>query len=124
MSSCLNIVSAKACTFLCLTCYDITEQYSYLIFVFLIQSLEANRMAVLVAKLSKIEEASKKREEQENNFISQTREALEQKMEAHIEKRENYINDLRTKLKEQVCIPQFYISYLGIILYLPQCFTM
>jgi Fe2+ transport system protein B len=65
-------------------------------------------MALLAAKMSKIEEASKKREEQENNFISQTREALEQRMEAHIEKRESIINDLRSKIKEHVCIRQFY----------------
>jgi hypothetical protein len=69
-------------------------------------------MALLAAKMSKIEEASKKREEQANTFISQTREALEQKMEAHIEKRESLINDLKTKLKEHVCIPQFYRFYL------------
>jgi hypothetical protein len=78
--------------------------------------LEANRKALLAAKMSKIEEASKKREEQANNFISQTREALEQKMEAHNEKRESFINDLKTglktKLKESVCMPQFYSFYL------------
>ena len=61
-------------------------------------------MAVLAAKMSKIEEASKKKDEQANNFILQTREALEQKMETHIEKREAYINDLKSKLKDHVCI--------------------
>jgi hypothetical protein len=70
-------------------------------------------MAVLATKMSRIEEASKKREEQANNFISQTREALEQKMEAHIEKRESLISDLKTKLKEHVCIPQFCSFYLN-----------
>jgi hypothetical protein len=59
-------------------------------------------MAVLAAKMSKVEEASKKREEQTNNFILQTREALEQKMEAHSEKRESLISDLKFKLKEHV----------------------
>lgn len=61
-------------------------------------------MATLAAKLSKIEEASKKKDEQNNVFISQTKEALDQKMENHIEKREAYISDLKNKLKDHVCI--------------------
>ena len=60
-------------------------------------------MATLAAKLSKIEEASKKKDEQNNVFITQTKEALDQKMENHIEKREAYISDLKTKLKDHVC---------------------
>jgi uncharacterized protein YpmS len=85
---------------------------SYLTFVFLIQSLEANKMAVWAAKISRMEEASKKKDEQTNLFISQTREALDQKMESHIEKRESYISDLKAKLKDHVCIPQFSSFYL------------
>ncbi|XP_075212322.1 stathmin isoform X2 [Lycorma delicatula] len=65
-------------------------------------SLEANKMATLAAKLSKIEEASKKKDEQNSVFITQTKEALEQKMENHIEKREAYITDIRTKLKDHL----------------------
>jgi len=61
-------------------------------------------MSVLAAKMSKIEEALKKKDEQTNIFISQTREALEQKMEAHTEKRESHISDLKAKLKDHVCI--------------------
>jgi hypothetical protein len=64
-------------------------------------------MAVLAAKMSKIEEASKKKDEQANLFILQTREALEQKMETHTEKREAYLSDLKAKLKDHVCISQF-----------------
>jgi hypothetical protein len=56
--------------------------------------------------LSKIEEASKKKDEQENIFVTQTREALDQKMESHIEKREAYLSDLKAKLKDHVCISQ------------------
>jgi hypothetical protein len=56
--------------------------------------------------MSKIEEASKKKDEQANMFILQTREALEQKMETHTEKREAYLSDLRAKLKDHVCILQ------------------
>lgn len=47
----------------------------------------------------KIEEASRKKDEQTSLFITATREALEQKMETHLGKREAYITDLKTKLK-------------------------
>lgn len=47
----------------------------------------------------KIEEASRKKDEQTSLFITTTREALEQKMETHLGKREAYITDLKTKLK-------------------------
>lgn len=59
-------------------------------------------MATLAAKLSKIEEASKKKDEQNNVFISQTKEALDQKMGTYTENRENYISDLKNKLKDHV----------------------
>lgn len=49
--------------------------------------------------MQKIEEASRKKDEQTYQFISQTKEALDQKMETHTEKREAYITDLKTKLK-------------------------
>nr|CAD7401365.1 unnamed protein product [Timema cristinae] len=67
-----------------------------------ISNLEANRMAQLAVKMSKIEEASKKKDDQAHQFISQTREALEQKMETHEEKREAYISDLKAKLKDHL----------------------
>ncbi|XP_071449071.1 stathmin isoform X3 [Hetaerina americana] len=66
------------------------------------QSLEANKIATLAAKLSRIEEASKKKDEQTNAFISQTRDALEQKMETHTGKREAYLSDLKAKLKDHL----------------------
>lgn len=65
----------------------------------LLQQLESSKMAVLTAKMSKIEEASRKKDEQTSQFIATTREALEQKMGQHEEKREAYITDLKTKLK-------------------------
>lgn len=49
--------------------------------------------------MQKIEEASRKKDEQTTQFISATRDALEQKMENYTEKREAYITDLKTKLK-------------------------
>lgn len=65
-------------------------------------SLEANKMATLAAQLSKIEEASRKKEEQNAVFINQTKEALDQKMETHTEKREQYISEIKTKLKDHL----------------------
>lgn len=65
----------------------------------LLQQLESNKMAVLSAKMSKIEEASRKKDEQTSQFIIATKEALNQKMGLHEEKREAYITDLKTKLK-------------------------
>lgn len=54
--------------------------------------------------MSKIEEASRKKDEQTNHFISATKEALEQKMGLYEEKREAYITDLRSKLKVNIVI--------------------
>lgn len=66
------------------------------------QNLEANKMAAINAKMAKIEEASRKKDEQTSSFIVNTKEALDAKMETHIEKREAYINDLKKKMKEHL----------------------
>ncbi|KAG5897252.1 hypothetical protein JTB14_013155 [Gonioctena quinquepunctata] len=66
------------------------------------QQLEYNKMAALSAKILKIEEASRKKNEQTSEFISATRDALEQKMEIHEEKREAYMTDLKSKLKDHI----------------------
>ncbi|KAK9730406.1 Stathmin family [Popillia japonica] len=66
------------------------------------QQLESNKIAALSAKMLKIEEASRKKDEQTSLFITTTREALEQKMETHLGKREAYITDLKTKLKDHI----------------------
>lgn len=58
-------------------------------------------MAAISAQMQKIEDASRKKDEQTNQFILATREALEQKMEQHGSNREAYITDLKTKLKVQ-----------------------
>lgn len=68
--------------------------------------MESNKIAALSAKMSKIEEASRKKDEQTSQFITATREALEQKMGLHEEKRELYITDLKSKLK--VCVKRFF----------------
>lgn len=62
-------------------------------------SLEAKKMADISNKLAKIEEATRKKDELNNEFITQTKEQLETKMEQHVEKREAIISDLKEKLK-------------------------
>ncbi|XP_076270527.1 stathmin isoform X17 [Rhynchophorus ferrugineus] len=66
------------------------------------QQLESSKIAALSAKMQKIEEASRKKDEQTNQFITATRDALEQKMGIVTEKREAYITDLKTKLKDHI----------------------
>ncbi|VEN36175.1 unnamed protein product [Callosobruchus maculatus] len=66
------------------------------------QLLESTKMAALSAKMSKIEEANRKRDEYNNQFITTTKEALDQKMGQHVEKREAIITDLKTKMKDHI----------------------
>ncbi|CAH2017046.1 unnamed protein product [Acanthoscelides obtectus] len=66
------------------------------------QLLESNKMAALSAKMSKIEEANRKRDEYNNQFITTTKEALDQKMGQHVEKREAIITDLKSKMKDHI----------------------
>lgn len=63
------------------------------------QSLEARKMAEISIKLAKVEEATRKKDEITNEFITQTKEQLESKMETHVEKREAIISDMKEKLK-------------------------
>nr|CAI5818887.1 unnamed protein product [Callosobruchus analis] len=66
------------------------------------QLLESTKMAALSAKMSKIEEANRKRDEYNNQFITATKETLDQKMGQHVEKREAIITDLKTKMKDHI----------------------
>ena len=52
--------------------------------------------------MRRIEEATKKKEQEESVFINLTKEALEQKIQAHIENRESKISDLKAKLSNHV----------------------
>jgi stathmin len=61
--------------------------------------LEAKKIADWTAKMAKIEEASRKKDELNHEFIMQTKEALISKMEQSEEKREAIILDLKEKLK-------------------------
>lgn len=67
-------------------------------------SLEAHKLAALSSKLSKIEEASRKKDELSAAFIAATRESLDAKMNNTEEKREAHIAELKSKLKEHVSI--------------------
>ena len=63
------------------------------------QNLEAKKISDWNAKMAKIEEASRKKDELNAEFVSQTKEALINKMEHSEEKREAIISDMREKLK-------------------------
>jgi len=62
------------------------------------QSLESGKRASLQNKLKKIDEAAKKRADEEMQFINQVKENLEQKMETVIGNREGIMSDLKVKL--------------------------
>ena len=61
-------------------------------------------MADWTAKINKIEEISRKKDELNNEFMNQTKEALDAKMEHYEEKREAIITDLKEKLKVKTII--------------------
>lgn len=69
---------------------------------FWLQSLEASKLSELKAKMGRIEEAAKKRDELTQDFISATKSALDQKMKVHTEKHEEFLGDLINKVKEHV----------------------
>lgn len=60
---------------------------------------EAKKVADWTNKMTKIEEASRKKDEINNEFITQTSKTLVNKMEQSEEKREAIISDLKEKLK-------------------------
>ncbi|XP_059485919.1 ensconsin isoform X3 [Neocloeon triangulifer] len=66
------------------------------------KSLEASKLNELKAKMNRIEEAAKKRDEQTQEFINVTKNALDQKMKVHTEKHEEYLGDLISKVKEHL----------------------
>lgn len=79
--------------------YSIDPSYAIIFFSNYSKSLEAKKMADISNKLAKVEEATRKKDEITNEFITQTKEQLESKMELHVEKREAIISDLKEKLK-------------------------
>lgn len=69
-------------------------------------SLEAHKLASIAAKMSRIEETSRKRDELNTAFITATRDSLDAKMNNSEEKREAHISELKNKLKDHVSIKQ------------------
>lgn len=63
------------------------------------QSLESKKMADWTAKATKIEEIARKKDELNIEFINQTKELLDAKMEYHVEKRDALMSDMKKKLK-------------------------
>lgn len=63
---------------------------------------EAKKIADWTNKMARIEEASRKKDELNNEFICQAKETLITKMEHSEEKREAIISDMREKLKVKV----------------------
>jgi stathmin len=61
--------------------------------------LEAKKVSDWSLKMAKIEEATRKKDELNAEFMMQTKEALITKMEHSEEKREAIISDLKEKLK-------------------------
>lgn len=61
--------------------------------------MEAKKVSDWNTKMAKIEEISRKKDERNVEFITQTKEALNFKMENSEGKREAIISDLKEKLK-------------------------
>jgi hypothetical protein len=72
---------------------------SFLLFLAYAQMYEAKKVADWTNKMAKIEEASRKKDELNNEFILQTSKSLVNKMEQSEEKRDAIISDLKEKLK-------------------------
>lgn len=56
-------------------------------------------MAEVSNQIARIQEVSRRKQNLNNQFKTQTKEQLENKMETHIEKRESIINDIKEKIK-------------------------
>lgn len=65
---------------------------------------EAKKIADWTNKMARIEEASRKKDELNNEFICQAKETLITKMEHSEEKRDAIISDMREKLKVKSCL--------------------
>lgn len=66
------------------------------------QSMEASRLASVGERMTRLEEASRKREETNAAFIAATQAALEDKLDTTSSNREAYLNGLRAKLSDHV----------------------
>ena len=67
--------------------------------------MEASRLATLGERLARLEEAGKKREEANDAFITATRVALNDKLDASCSNREAYLLGLKAKVSDHVSLP-------------------
>lgn len=65
-------------------------------------SLETHKTTALNEYFNKVEETLRKKEEEHQALIMQKKEALDQKIQNHSEKREAYLNDIKSKLKDHI----------------------
>lgn len=68
--------------------------------------MEASRLASVGERLTRLEEASRKREETNAAFIAATQTALEDKLDTTSSNREAYLNGLRAKISDHVSFEQ------------------
>ena len=64
--------------------------------------MEASRLASIGERMTRLEDASRKREENTVAFITATQAALEDKLDTTSNNREAYLNGLRAKLSDHV----------------------
>lgn len=66
--------------------------------------MEASRLASVGERMTRLQEASRKREENTTAFIAATQAALEDKLDTTTNNREAYLNGLRAKLSDHVSL--------------------
>lgn len=66
------------------------------------KSMEASRLASVGERMTRLEEANRKREETTATFIAATQAALEDKLDTTTNNREAYLNGLRAKLSDHL----------------------
>lgn len=66
------------------------------------QSVEASKRSSLNSRFEKLELTLKKKDEEELKKTKEQKEKLDKKLELHNEKREAYLNEIKSKLKDHV----------------------
>lgn len=79
--------------------FEISVNYS---FIFPPQSFEASKRNSLNSRFEKLEETLKKKEEEEVEKMKLQKVKLDKKLEIHNEKREAFLNEIKSKLKDHV----------------------
>ena len=69
------------------------------------QTLEAERIASIADRMSRLEEAARKRNELNDEFVTTTAEALDSKLDSFSANREAHLDALRAKVADHVSAP-------------------